>query len=176
MTGAMQPRRPHSIRLALACACLLLAACQRSVADCPKSPLAIAQEMVVQFSGNTLSADSAALILGERDRPIRTGDYWQLASAGCAVELVFPAKDSAAPLPEAELRLLPGARLLLRDLESRFGPGETVFTSKTSSVLFRIPATGSDAPVLVFARLLAGQPIPDSAVQTLVLRRDPVVK
>lgn len=166
----------RAIAVALLSASVMLVACERSVAACPKSPADTAAELIALFAGNALAPETAAALLGPQYGTTQLGNYWQLTSPACALEIVFPVGDSPAPLPEAELRLQSASRLPLSDLQRRFGSGETVYSSKTSSVLFRVPASDSGAPVLVFARLHSARPTPDSPVLTLVLRRDPVSK
>jgi hypothetical protein len=157
-------------RLALILAALLLAACERSSAACPPDPAGTAAALLGLFTNGTLSPGTAGTLLGSQHSVDRHGGYWHLKSASCPMEIVMPAKDAPGLLEEAELRLGLEAGLRLRDLEGRFGAGETVYSSKRSSVQFRVPVA-SGGSILAFARLYTRTPTPDSGVLTLVLRR-----
>jgi hypothetical protein len=149
---------------------LLLGACDLSQAACPQSPAATAEALVKLFVSNTLSPDTAGSLLGTDQSASRVGQYWQLTSPTCPLKIVMPERVGEAPLPEAEMHLPLESGLLLRQLQERFGPGEGVFSSKTSSMLFRVTGE-SGTPVLVFARLFTSVAKPESPVLALVLRR-----
>ena len=100
----------------------------------------------------------------------RHGDYWQISSTNSLEEIVLHAPGEAEYGDEAELRLRLESGLLLRDLEMAFGRWELVFASKTSSVSFQV-FDGMKRPVPVFVRLFTPNPLPDSQVLSVKVRR-----
>ena len=154
----------------IAALALVLIGCDSSLAACPQSPASITHALVKLFANSTLSTDKAGALLDSDRAVTRHGDYWQLKSKACRIEFILPAKAKDKPLQEAEVRLRLEAGLQLHDLEEEFGPATTVFSSKTSSVSFRIPGTHGGR-VVAFARLYTSDIKPDSVVTNLQLRR-----
>jgi hypothetical protein len=86
--------------------------------------------------------------------------------------VVLPAQAHRDELARAELRVAAGEKLSLADLTALWGASELVHESKTSSVMFRLPAAGAE-PTLAFAQLSGSKALPASQVQRLRLRRPP---
>lgn len=147
----------------------LAAFCQTLVA-CPSERGQMASEFVRLFAAGTLSVDAAKRLMGNESEADRQGAYWQIRSDRCSSEIVLRAESQNESANEAELRLNLESGLLLSDLEKNLGSWQLVFSSKTSSVSFRV-ASKTDEPTLVFVHLFTPKPTPDSPVLSIKLRR-----
>ncbi len=143
----------------------------RSLAACPRDIAQTASEFIRLFASGNLSVNAAKKIIGNEGSVERHGAYWQIQSNGCLAEIVLYAEGQNESVDDAELRLRLESGLTLSDLKKSFGPWQLVFASKTSSVSFRV-VDRPDKPTLVFARLFTPNPLPDSPVLSVQLRRD----
>lgn len=150
-----------------------LGTCDQSLAACPRDIAQTAGEFIRLFASGNLSVNAEKKIIGNEESVERHGAYWQIQSDGCFAEVVLHAEGQNESVDDAELRLRLESGLILSDLEKSFGAWQLVFASKTSSVSFRV-VDRADKPTLVFARLFTPNPLPDSPVLSVQLRRDSV--
>lgn len=148
-----------------------LAVFSQSLVACPRDITQTAGEFVRLFAAGTLSVDTAKQLIGNESLADRHGAYWQIHSDRCSSEIVLRAESQNESANEAELHLNLESGLLLSDLERNLGSWQWVFSSKTSSVSFRV-ASKTGAPTLVFAPLFTTKPALDSPVLSMKLRRD----
>lgn len=148
-----------------------LVACDQSLAARPRDIAQTAGEFIRLFASGSLSVNTAKELIGNEGSVERHGTYWQIRFNRGLEEIVLHAEGLDASVDEAELRLRLESGLLLSDLEKAFGPWQLVFASKTSSVSFRV-VDRADRPALVFVRLFTPNPLPDSPVLSVQLRRD----
>lgn len=148
-----------------------LAVFSQSVVACSRERGQTANEFVRLFSTGSLSVDAAKQLMGNGSVADRHGAYWQIHSDRCSSEIVLHAESQNESASEAELRLNLESGLLLSDLEKNLGSWQLVFSSKTSSVSFRV-ASKNGEPTLVFVHLYTPKPTPDSPVLSIKLRRE----
>jgi len=148
----------------------VLAAAGESISAPSRDIAQTAVKFVRLFTSDRLSLDAAKELMGDSAKVVRHGEYWQISSKNSLEEIVLHAQGLAEYGDEAELRLRLESGLLLRDLEKAFGRWELVFASKTSSVSFQV-VDQMNKPVVVFARLFTPNPLPDSQVLSVKVRR-----
>jgi hypothetical protein len=148
-----------------------LVACAQSLTAWPRDIAHTAHEFIRLFASGSLSVNAAKELIGTEGSVERHGAYWQIRSNRSLEEIILQAGDLDESVDDAELRLRLESGLILSDLEKAFGPWQLVFASKTSSVSFRV-VDRADKPALVFVRLFTPNPLPDSPVLSVQLRRD----
>jgi hypothetical protein len=129
----------------------------------------VVHEFIQLFVSDRLSVMSAQALLGGQPGE-RAGAYWVIRSGSGLEEIVLPGESSGQVASEATMRLKLESGVSLGQLSEYFGPWQTVFESKTSSVSFRIQNTGQ-RPVMLFVRLYTPRPAADSPVTSIQLRR-----
>ena len=113
---------------------------------------------------------SAQAILGTDGSTAGGSRYWQARSRDGLTEIVIRTGASDASTDDAELRYQVDAGLKLADLERTLGRWTLVSSGEGSSVSFRIDDR-SDQPTVIFARLFTPNPVSDSPVIAVQLRR-----
>ncbi|HXG21920.1 MAG TPA: hypothetical protein VNN62_22935 [Methylomirabilota bacterium] len=149
----------------------LLIAYDHSLTACPRDIAQTASEFIKLFASGNLSVNAAKKLIEGEASIERHGAYWQVKSKRSLAEIVLHAEGQDESVDEAELRLQLESGLVLSDLEKAFGPWQLVVASKTSSVSFRVVGR-AEKPALVFVRLFTPNPLPDSPVLSVQLRRE----